>query len=262
MQINWLHFTKGPDDIPVPTYGSYGGPNWTGGEFVGDDEPGNYTVEPEDPLDALFRVHDKAYDQPDTLVRAKADLQLIDAILKQSPDAVTGEGDLYAGGAVLAMLYQIAVVNGHPELLATVDLDKIIQGALDRIEDGSITPEPQEVAAVATWLQQTAAVLAARDEPVLALAAEKLLDLAAKISETESPTIPIDLGDDAFAFVFGGTSDFVADALEHFTDTWSPKKLLVVAIVNHETLPAIQAHLLDALPKTLEIRFDFGDFAF
>ncbi|QRM28113.1 hypothetical protein [Microvirga sp. VF16] len=156
MQINWLLLTESPSGIPIPTYGQYGGPNWSGGEFVGDDEPGNYTVKPEDPLDALFRRHDKAYDQPDTLLRAKADLRLIKEILKQSPDAVTGEGDLYAGAAVLAMLHQIAVVNGHPELLAKVDLGKIIQGALDRIEDGSITPEPQEVAALTTWLMWTA----------------------------------------------------------------------------------------------------------
>jgi len=266
MQINWLLLTEGPGGVPVPTYGNYGGPNWSGGEFVGDDEPGNYTVRPEDPLDALFRRHDKAYDQPDTLLRAKADLQLIKGILKQSPDAVTGEGDLYAGGAVLAMLYQIAVVNGHPELLARVDVHEIVESAIDRIEEGSITPEPQEVAALATWLQQTAALLAARNEPALTFAAEKLLELSTKLDGTDNPTIPVDLTDDAFAFAFGGTDARVEDVTDRIADviadTWSPKALTDFASSHGEALAAVQEHVLEIVPKKLGLHFDFGDFGF
>lgn len=262
MKINWLLLTEGPGGVPVPTYGNYGGPNWTGGEFVGDDEGGNYTVRPEDPLDALFRTHDRAYDQPDTLLRAQADLRLIRGILKQSPDAVTGEGDLYAGGAALAMLYQIAVVNGHPEVLARVNVPKIVQASIDRIEEGSIAPEPQEVAGLTTWLQQTAAVLARQDEPLLVAAAERLLELASRLAGTQTPTIPGGITDDAFAFAFGGASGFVASAADHLSGTRELQDLIDFATSHREVLPAVQEHVQDILPKKFGFHMDWGDFAF
>ncbi|SCX95772.1 hypothetical protein [Microvirga guangxiensis] len=260
MQINWLLLTEGPGGLPIPTYGNYGGPNWTGGEFVGDDEPGDYTVPPEDSLDALFRRHDRAYDQPDTLLRAQADLQLIKGILRQSPDEVTGEGDLYAGGAALAMLYQIAVVNGRPELLATVDVQTIIESAIDRIEEGSISPEPQEVAALTEWLQQTAAVLTAQDDPILTLAAQRLLDLSSRLAGTDDPSIPITLTEDAFSFVFGEASVSPGDVIDGITDIWSSETLTEFAAAHHEALPEIREHLLDFLPKKLDFHADLGDF--
>lgn len=90
---------------------------------------------------------------------AVGDLLLIKGILEQSPDEVTGEGDLYAGAAVLTMLYQAAVTNNHPELLMLVDVEQIIQGGVDRIEEGSFNPEPQEVAGFLIWLAAVGAPL-------------------------------------------------------------------------------------------------------
>jgi hypothetical protein len=216
MQINWLQLTEGPGDIPVPTYGQYGGPNWSGGEVVGDNEPGNYDVPPEDRLDALFRDHDQAYDQPDTLLRAQADLRLIQAILDQPADEVTGEGDLYAGGAVLAMLYQIAVVNDHPELLFQVDVGQIVQGAVDRIEEGSITPEPQEVAGFVNWLGTIGQALAASERPIARAIAEAVLDLAGSLGSAPADFHDV-LTDEAIAF-FHDAAPKLVDAVETIVD--------------------------------------------
>lgn len=201
MRINWLQITEGPAGIPVPTYGEYGGPNWTGGQVVGDDEPGDYTVPPEDPLDALFRKHDMAYDQPNTFRRAVADRILIEKILKQPEDAVTGEGDLYAGGAVFAMLYQIIVVNDRPEVLIGLDIRKVMQGAIDRIEQGSINPEPQEVAGFLTWLNGIGEALAASDNPIANEAADAVRELAATLGSAPPAEFQDILTDAAIDFV-------------------------------------------------------------
>jgi hypothetical protein len=201
MQINWLRWTEAPGGVPVPTYGQYGGPNWSGGEVVGDDEPGNYTKPPEDALDKLFRRHDKAYDQPDTLLRAEADFLLIQRILAQDPDAVTGEGDLYAGGAVIAMLYQITVVNKHPEVLIGADLEAIVQGAFDRIEQGSITPESHEIAGILAWLGAVGQALAASDSPIANAVADSVLDLAATIGSAPPAEFQEVLTDEAIQFL-------------------------------------------------------------
>lgn len=216
MQINWLQLTEGPGDIPVPTYGQYGGPNWSGGEVVGDDEPGNYAVPPEDGLDALFRIHDQAYDQPDTLERAQADLLLIQAILAQPADEVTGEGDMYAGGAVLAMLYQVAVVNNRPELLLQVDVGQIVQGAIARIEEGSITPEPQEVAGFVGWLGTIGQALAASESPIARAVAEAVLDLVGSLGSSPADFQDV-LTDEAIEF-FHDTAPKLADAVETIAD--------------------------------------------
>jgi hypothetical protein len=217
MQINWKQLTEGPGDIPVPTYGQYGGPNWSGGKIVGDDEPGNYSIPPEDDLDELFLDHDRAYDQQDTLLRAQADLLLIEQILEQPADEVTGEGDLYAGGAVLAMLYQIAVVNDHPELLLQVDVGQIVQGAVDRIEQGSITPDAQEIAGFVDWLGTIGQALAASDSPIARAAAETIFDLAGSLGSAPVVDFKDVLTDAAIEF-FDDAAPELADAIETIVD--------------------------------------------
>lgn len=52
-------------------HGNYGGPNYCGGTFLADGEPCDYTVEPVDALDGLFRAHDLAYDTDDHSVADK-----------------------------------------------------------------------------------------------------------------------------------------------------------------------------------------------
>ncbi len=213
MQINWLQWTEAPGGVPVPTYGEYGGPNWSGGEVVGDDEPGNYTKLPADGLDALFLEHDRIYDRPDTLLRAEADYILIQGILAQPPDEVTGEGDLYAGGAVIAMLYQITVVNKHPEVLIGADLEAIVQGAIDRIEQGSITPQPREIAGFLVWLGNVGQALAASDSPIANAVADDVLDLAATIGSAPPAEFQEVLTDEAIRF-FHDAVPQLAEAVE------------------------------------------------
>ena len=44
-----------------PTYGNWGGPGWSGGEWQDDSSLTRWDVQPIDELDALFRAHDMAY---------------------------------------------------------------------------------------------------------------------------------------------------------------------------------------------------------
>jgi hypothetical protein len=200
MQINWLIPFEGPEGFPIPTYGNYGGVNWSGGKFVADTEPGDYSVQAEDALDAKFRTHDMAYDHPGRLDRARADIQLINDIRGLGEDEVTGEGDAYGGAAMLAMLYQIAVVNKHPELLLTLDIEGIVDDAVDLIHQGSITPEPNEVAGLASWLGELSAALASVNHPVTDRLAEELTDLVGSLGPNGEPVFPIVLADFSFDF--------------------------------------------------------------
>jgi hypothetical protein len=207
MQINWLIPFEGPEGFPIPTYGNYGGVNWSGGKFVPNDVPGNYTVQPEDELDRQFQTHDMAYDQPGRLGRALADIKLIEDIRGLDEDAVTGEGDAYGGAAMLAMLYQIAVVNKHPELLLTLDIEGIVNDAVDLIHQGSITPEPNEVAGLASWLGELSASLASVNHPITDRLAEELANLVESIGPNGEPVFPIVLADVSFDF---GTEEALA----------------------------------------------------
>jgi hypothetical protein len=45
----------------IPTYGRWGGPGWSGGEFVDDPRLVNWFVPPVDNMDALFKDHDEMY---------------------------------------------------------------------------------------------------------------------------------------------------------------------------------------------------------
>ncbi|GEO13468.1 hypothetical protein [Microvirga aerophila] len=207
MQINWLIPFEGPEGFPIPTYGKYGGVNWSGGKFVADTEPGDYSVQPEDPLDRKFRKHDMAYDQPDKLLRAFADIKLIKGIQGLDENAVTGEGDAYGGAAILAMLYQVAVVNKHPELLLTLDIEGIVNDAVDLIHQGSITPEPNEVAGLVSWLGELSVALASVNHPITDRLAEELADLVESIGPNGEPVFPIVLADVSFDF---GTEEALA----------------------------------------------------
>ena len=45
----------------VPTYGNWGGPGWSGGEWQSDTNLTKWDVKPIDNMDAMFRDHDMAY---------------------------------------------------------------------------------------------------------------------------------------------------------------------------------------------------------
>lgn len=45
--------------------GNYGGPGWSGGEYVSPGDPVNWDVIPVDAVDSLFREHDMGYSDAD-----------------------------------------------------------------------------------------------------------------------------------------------------------------------------------------------------
>ena len=62
--------------IPLPTYGNYGGPNYSAGEVGGQITLTSADPPPVDPLDALFYQHDFVYQSStEPLDRAAADVQ-------------------------------------------------------------------------------------------------------------------------------------------------------------------------------------------
>ncbi len=67
--------------IPLPTYGNYGGPNYSAGELGGKITGTSADPAPVDPLDALFYQHDFVYQSStNPLVRAAADVQLVEGV--------------------------------------------------------------------------------------------------------------------------------------------------------------------------------------
>ena len=65
MSINWLIISyEDNNPVPIPTYGNYGGPGYSGGLLLTGDE--DFTsiynnIPATDDLDALFREHDQSY---------------------------------------------------------------------------------------------------------------------------------------------------------------------------------------------------------
>ncbi|MFC4174650.1 hypothetical protein ACFOYU_21785 [Microvirga sp. GCM10011540] len=211
MSINWLILTPGPESLLLPTYGYYGGPGYSGGALIGAGEVPDPTLQPQDPLDALFRQHDAAYTPTATQGElAQADILLIENILALPEEAVTGEGDLYAGAAVLAMIYQIVERHDQPQVLAQIDLRDTIRGAVDLIEQGSVEPDPQEIAGFVTWLTTTGNALAQSDSPLGDALSEEFLDLAASLAAAPPAEFQNVLTDEAL--------DFLEDLGSHLED--------------------------------------------
>jgi len=255
MSINWLILAPADRDFRIPTYGNYGGPDYTGGVLLKPGELGSFTVDPTDLLDAEFRRHDRAVLAADTpLEQARADLRLIKGIMGLSPDAVSGEGDLYAGAAILAMIGRIAIDDRRPDVLARIDLPKAIETAIGLIEQGSIQPDPQERTAVVAWLQQTGAALADSDNPPLGLAAGKLLDLVDRLG---GGTLTFPLSDDAFSFPMGEAKALLVEAVVHDAETGGAAGS---GASHHEEVVASQ--LLDALHHKLDFHSGHWDFGF
>jgi hypothetical protein len=122
MFINWtkdvflnpttLTASATPPGIPIPTYGNYGGPDYTDGT-VGGRIPTGGGVKPVDQLDHLFKVHDLAYQSHP----AKTELPVADLNLIHGIEGLTGqldaEASFYGGAAILGVAAFMAL-NGHP----------------------------------------------------------------------------------------------------------------------------------------------------
>src|SRR5215210_8520214 len=98
MLINWLVLAPTLYGVSVPTYGNYGGPQYSDGRLIPPGETPTFSAPNLDALDALFREHDRVYySSSDPNVLAQADLKLIQGIVALQDAALSGEGHLYAG---------------------------------------------------------------------------------------------------------------------------------------------------------------------
>jgi hypothetical protein len=129
MYINWtkdvyidpvtLTAGAGPNGIPIPTYGNYGGPDYSDGSVGGiiptsGGIPTNEALIPVDKLDALFAVHDLAYQNSGAAELPSADLALIHGIeYLTATHQLDAEGSFYGGTAILGVAAFMAV-DGHP----------------------------------------------------------------------------------------------------------------------------------------------------
>jgi hypothetical protein len=162
VSINWSILVPGPGGVPVPTYGNYGGPGYSDGEVLSSpDQPVDYSAAPVDPLDELFRFHDMAYASPSTLVRAEGDLALIQGIQGLSLGLLSPEQSLYAGAAIVFGIQQLALVNGHPELLSQSQLLAAANTAVHDIQYGLGHLEPDDAADLRGWLAATGSAASA-----------------------------------------------------------------------------------------------------
>jgi hypothetical protein len=119
-----------------PTYGNYGGADYSGGVHLQPGQEPDYSVQPIDELDTLFRTHDMSSEASGSYDRAVGDLNLIIGIEKLSDTQLTPEGHLYAGVATLAMLADIALGQGHPEVLTPSIVATATESALENIAAG------------------------------------------------------------------------------------------------------------------------------
>lgn len=150
MSINWLVTAPVEGGLEVPTYGNYGGPSYSDGHVITEGETPTFTVEPVDALDALFRDHDIASVGAPPGTEAAGDIALLDGIAGLTDDALTPEGQLYAGVATLAILGRM-VARGQADLLDPVDAFVWVRDAWDNLESGYPTPDAQEAAAYEAW---------------------------------------------------------------------------------------------------------------
>ncbi len=250
MSINWLVLAPADEDLQIPTYGLYGGPGYSGGVLLQPGDQPSFTVQPLDPLDALFSQHDQDVLDVTSREEAQADLRLIKGIMALPDDAVSGEGDLYAGAAILAMLGRI--IHSHPETLIGFDVAEAVDTAVDLIEQGSIQPDPQERVALVAWLQETGAALAERDHPLSDFVADKILDLANSLGDG---ALPFTLGDNAFTFPEGEAQALLFEAIADVVETGE-----VAGLVAHHQQDA-NPPILEALQHKLSPHLDW-DFAF
>jgi Ca2+-binding RTX toxin-like protein len=152
MWINWLVLAPTQYGFPVPTYENYGGPGYSDAHLLSPGETPKFAVTPGDKLDALFREHDRVYySTTDATVLAKADLELIQGIAALPDSELSGEGHLYAGAAILALMANIAVTHKHPDLLTPELTALYTADAVDNLQKASVQPDSSEVLALVRW---------------------------------------------------------------------------------------------------------------
>jgi len=71
------------------TYGNWGGPGWSGGQFVSDPKKTNWDIPAVDEMDLVFKWHDYSYQH--SYSKLNADLRLIDELWSCSVKGVYSE---------------------------------------------------------------------------------------------------------------------------------------------------------------------------
>ena len=138
----------------VPTYGNYGGPDYSGGVFVPPGVQPNYDVPSVDDLDALFRLHDIGSGASTSGERAMADRDLIYGIHALPDDSLTSEGHLWAGAATLAMIADIEIRQGQPGVLTPDEVLHFSGEAVQDIAASGVEPFSNSAIAVQEAAQQ------------------------------------------------------------------------------------------------------------
>jgi hypothetical protein len=149
--VNWDTIVPTPVGLPIPTYGNYGGSGYTGGTT--DPLQWNYTTAPVDALDALFKLHDRAYDLRVAPVedRPEADLALIQGIARLPEGQLDAQASIYGGLAIFFSLGQI-LSSDEPYLLQQNDISRYTREALRDIERGLESASIDELSDLTDWL--------------------------------------------------------------------------------------------------------------
>src|SRR5262245_26073174 len=137
--------------IPIPSYGNYGGPNYSAGVENGTTPEGpNPIPAPVDSLDTLFWQHDLVYQHvKDGLVApqdiptaiAQADVTLVEGVYALTKTNLSPEALLYSavatlsvGGKILTTPSELAYLGAHP--LDAAAVVTAVQAAIPNFEVG------------------------------------------------------------------------------------------------------------------------------
>jgi hypothetical protein len=145
----------GPYSVPIPTYGNYGGPGYTQGDFG--ENPLEQPTSSERPLDALdrrFYLHDvaTALAEGDPDAQVAADLTLIRRIDGlTSAQLADPEARVYAGLATLVFIGEVAADGTREQFLAA---RQALPDAVENIASGLADLPAGELRIASRWLAE------------------------------------------------------------------------------------------------------------
>jgi len=125
--VNWGTWTQAIGSIKIPTYGNYGGKDFTGGVVTGSGKLPNSNVKGVDPLDDLFKQHDQQYENAANLPglsdsQRQAIIDLADLQLTSGIDALKNDPAWNFSASIADKIYA--------GLAEEVFLDKLLGRAL------------------------------------------------------------------------------------------------------------------------------------
>jgi hypothetical protein len=142
--------------VPLPTYGNFGGAGYSHGVFIANPDLTQFDPVPVDALDREFLFHDQASALAGTTAeQAAADAALIRGIEVVNQGQLDAEASLYAGGATLAMIEQLAAADSLG-LLSQGELAQASGNALENIGSGLSGLNTAEAMQAAAWLNDVA----------------------------------------------------------------------------------------------------------